>query len=101
MTGAHPRAERVLGFHDGLEEAIQAGGVLAGIELMLLAEGLGGVIDQPPVPVMAAQLHVAVGRQRLHVAGGELQQGDVEGAAAEVVDHDGDLLRGGAPAGDR
>ena len=41
---------------------------------------------QGPVDVVAAQRGVAAGRQHLEHAAGELEDGDVEGAAAQVVD---------------
>ena len=67
-------------------------GILAGIELVCLDESIGRMIDEPLVPIVAAELHVAVGGQGLHLASGEPQQRDVECAAAQVVDQHVELL---------
>ena len=45
-------------------------------------------VGEPRVEVVAAEPRVAVGRQHLEDAAAELQDRDVEGAAAEVVDGD-------------
>ncbi len=59
---------------------------------MLAAERLDQVVDDPLVPVVAAQVVVAGGRLDLDDALAQLQQRDVERAAAEVEDQDGLLL---------
>ena len=51
------------------------------------------VIDDAVVPVLAAQAHVALDGDALEAAPRQPHQGDVEGAAAEVVDQDGLRLR--------
>ncbi len=56
------------------------------IDAVLAPELLGHVVQQPVVPVDAAQLHVAVGRQHLEVRGRVLHHRHVERAAAQVVD---------------
>ena len=65
---------------------LSVAGSWRGIELVRLENGSAAMIDQPLVPIVAAELHVAVGGQRLHIAGGEPQQRDVERAAAQVID---------------
>ncbi len=45
--------------------------------------------DQQPVDIIAAEMRVAVGREHLEHAVFNLQDGDVECAAAEVVDRNG------------
>ena len=57
---------------------------------LLLLELVGDVVDQRLVPVVAAQVGVAVGREDLEDAVGHVEDRDVERAAAEV--EDGDLL---------
>ena len=59
---------------------------------MLAAERLDQVVDDPLVPVVAAEVVVTGGRLDLDDALAQLEQGDVEGAAAEVEDQDGLLL---------
>src|SRR3546814_5432250 len=63
--------------------------VLAQVDAGILAELVGQVVDDPLVEVLAAEEGVAVGRLDLEHAVADLQHRDVEGAAAEVVDHDG------------
>ncbi len=55
-----------------------------------LLELVGQPVDDPLVEVVPAQVRVAVGRLDLEDAVAQLEDRDVEGAAAEVVD--GDLL---------
>ena len=70
-------------------------------------EALGHEIDQPLVPVVAAQADVAVGGQGDELGAADLHHGHVERAAAEVVDQDRSRGRGaalvgrGSPAGSR
>ena len=45
-------------------------------------------VDDQVVDVVAAEVRVAVGRDDLHDVVADLEDGDVEGAAAEVVDRD-------------
>ena len=60
----------------------------------LVAELADQPVDDPLVEVLAAEEGVAGGRLDLEHAVAELEDRDVEGAAAEVVD--GDLARRGA-----
>ena len=65
----------------------------------MLAEELGGrQVDQPLVPVVSAQPHVAVGGQGEELAAADLHDGDVEGAPAQVVDQDAERAVGAAAA---
>ena len=71
-------------------EALERHRVLAEVDSVVLLE----IVDEPPddgvVPVVAAEVGVAVGRLHLEHAVADLEDGDVERAAAEV-EH-GDLL---------
>ena len=82
------RGERYLG---GLRRADQAGegaAVGARVDPMHLLKAPGQHIDQPLVEVVAAQSGVAVARPHLHDPAVQLDDGDIEGAAAQVVDRD-------------
>ena len=78
-----------LGLLGGFLEPLQGELVAPQIDLVLLLELAGQILDQAHVEVLAAEEGVAVGRLHLEHAVADLQNGDVEGATAEVVDGDG------------
>ena len=55
---------------------------------MALLELVDHVVHEALIEVVAAQTVVAVGRQHFKDAVGNFKDGDIEGTAAEVVDHD-------------
>src|SRR6476469_563361 len=63
--------------------------VLAQVDALLLLELIGEVVDQLHVEVFAAEERVAVRRLHLEHAVADLEDRNIEGAAAEVVDGDG------------
>ncbi len=69
-------------------QALQGHAVLGQVDALVLLELLGDPVDQPLVDVVAAQVGVAVGRLHLDDVFADLQDRDVEGAAAEVIDGD-------------
>ena len=75
-----------------LLEALHGHLVLAEVDAVLAAERLDQVVDDPLVPVVAAEVVVTAGRLDLDHALGQLEQRDVERAAAEVEDEDRLLL---------
>ncbi len=81
-----------LGLLGRLPEPLHGHLVLAQIDAVLAAERLDQVVHDPLVPVVAAEVVVATRGFDLDHALGELEQGHVEGAAAEVEDEDGLLL---------
>jgi hypothetical protein len=93
VSGAERQLDlRLLGgVLEALEDQLVAADVDAGVLLELGDEPL----DDAVVEVVAAEVGVAVGRDDLDDVLGDLEDRDVEGAAAEVVDRD-DLLLGGA-----
>ncbi len=88
------RRELALGALRGLLEPLQRHAVAAQVDPGLAAELLDQPVDDALVEVLAAEIGVAGSGPHLEDALGELEDRDVEGAAAEVVD--GDLAVGGA-----
>ena len=83
-----------LGLFGGVLEALQGHFVALGgeVEAVLFLEFGDEPIDDALVEVVAAQVGVAVGGLDLDDAFADFEDGDVEGAAAEVVDGDGLIL---------
>ena len=77
-----------LGLLGRLLEALEGHPVLAEIDAVLLPELLGDPLHDLLVEVVAAQMCVAVRGLDLEDALADLEDRDVEGAAAEVVDRD-------------
>ena len=76
---------RLLG---GFLQALRSHLVLTQIDAVLLLEGIGHPVDDALVEVIAAQMGIAVGCQNLGNAVAHLNDGHIEGAAAQVVHHD-------------
>ncbi len=82
--------ELALGLLGGVLQALQRHAVLPQIDAVLLLEALHQPVDDPRVDVLAAEEGVAGGGDDLEdAAGADLEDRDVERAAAEVVDGDG------------
>ena len=77
---------RLLG---GFLQPLQRELVVAQVDALLLLELVGEIVDQPHVEVFAAEERVAVRRLHLEHAVADLENRDVERAAAEVIDRDG------------
>ena len=88
--GRRGRAELDLRLLGGLLEPLEGLGVLRQVDALVLLELGQEPLDDALVEVVAAEVRVAVGRLDLEDALAELEDRDVERAAAEVVD--GDLL---------
>ena len=91
-AGRGGRGQLDLGLLGRLAEALHGHLVLAEVDAVLAAERLDQVVDDPLVPVVATEVVVTAGRLDLDHALGQLEQRDVERAAAEVEDEDGLLL---------
>ena len=82
--------EVLFGLLGGLLEPLEGHLVLQEVDALFLLELAGDVVDQGLVPVVAAEVGVAVGREDFEDAVGDVEHRDVERPAAEV--EDGDLL---------
>src|SRR4030095_6223873 len=71
-----------------LAQALQRHAVLAQVDALALLELAGDPVDDPLVEVVAAKVSVAVGRLHLDDPFADLEDRDVERAAAEVVTRD-------------
>ena len=72
----------------GLADALHRGGVAREVDLVLLFELLHEIVDDALVKIVAAEVVVARRGEDLDDAGGDVENGDVERAAAKVIDHD-------------
>ena len=84
------RRQLDLGLLGGLLEALEGLLVLGEVDALVLLELGQQPVDDALVEVVAAEVRVAVGRLDLEDAVAQLEDRDVERAAAQVVD--GDLL---------
>ena len=94
-------AELLLGLLAGFLEPLQGHRVLAQVDAVLLLELVGHVVDQTLIEIVAAEVGVAVGADDAEHALGHFEDRDVEGAAAEVEDHDLFVLLFVQPIGQR
>ena len=84
--------ERDLGVDDGFADGLHGFGVAAKVEIEVAANVVEGDRDQQVVDVVAAEMRVAVGGDDFEDSVVQLEDGDVEGAAAEIVDGDDAVL---------
>ena len=77
-----------LGLLGRVLEALQCQPILAQVDAILLFELVGQIIDDAFVEILAAEKGIAVGRLDLEHAIADLENGNVERAAAEIVDDD-------------
>jgi hypothetical protein len=80
--------ESALGVLGGELQLLEGERVLADVHTVLRDELVGEQIDHAVVEVVPAQIRIATGREDLEDVLADLEDRDVEGAAAEVVDRD-------------
>src|SRR5690606_20865568 len=87
---AHGGGGRDLGRIGRFYETLARHAIIAEVDALLLLEFRGDVVQEGLVDVVATEVRVAVGGLHFEDAIAELEERDVEGAAAKVID--GDLL---------
>ena len=86
------RGELHFGLFGGFLEALQGHLVARKVDAVLALELADDPVDDALVDVVAAQVGVAVGGFHFDHAVADFEDGDIEGAAAEIVDGDGFVL---------
>ena len=98
-AGSVERAD--LGVDGGLAQGLHGAGMPAQIDPVLGVNLVERDGQQQVVDVVAAQVRVAVGGLHFEDAVAQLEDGDVEGAAAQIVDGDGARFGAVQPVGQR
>src|SRR5882762_4397577 len=86
--GLHRRGKLDLGLLSRLLESLKGEAVIPQIYPLLLFELVGQIVDDALVEILAAKEGVAICRLHFEDAFGDLEDRDIKGAAAEVVDRD-------------
>src|SRR5205085_7220099 len=84
----HGRGQLNLSSLCGFLQALQGHAILAQVDTLLLAELIGQPINNALVEVITTQVGIAISRLDLKDAFTQLQNGDVEGSTAKVIDGD-------------
>ena len=86
-VGGSGAGKLFLGFLGLLADALHGDHVAGQVDAVLAGKLFQQPVGHPVVKVVAAQVVVAAGGQHLHHAVADLDQRNVKGAAAQVVDH--------------
>src|SRR5579859_3950787 len=78
--------ERNLGFDYSFPQRLNGLSVAAKIEVQITSDVVQGYGEQQVVDVVAAKMGIAVGGQHLEDAFMQLENGNIKGAAAEIID---------------
>ena len=84
-VGGHHAGQVDLGLLGSLLQTLVRHLVLAQVDAVFLLEGVGHIVDDALVEVVAAQAGIAVGGQHFKHAVADLQEADIERAAAQVI----------------
>ena len=98
-VGVFGRGQLVFGFFRCLAQPLQRHLVFAQVDVVGALKVIGQVVDDGAVEIFTTQVGVAVGGLDLKNAFGEFEDGNIEGAAPQIVDRN-DLhseYRGHAP----
>jgi len=82
------RAELDLGFFRRLAQTLERLAVLAKVDALIFAEFFRCPVDDLIIPVIAAEMGVAIGGFYFHHPATNLKQGNVKSSAAKVEDQD-------------
>ena len=89
IDGGFPGGGKLnFGFFCRFPDALHGSGIPAQIQPVFLPELLDQIIGYTLIEIVTAQMVVAGGGQHLDDAGGDLQNGNVKGAAAQIINHD-------------
>ena len=91
--GLSGRRQFDLGLFGGLLQPLQCELVATQIDALLFLEFVGQIANQTHVEILTAEEGVAVGRLHLEHAVADFEHGNIESAAAKVIDRDRALLR--------
>ena len=80
--------ERDLGFDNGLAQGLHRFATAPDVKLQIIGNVIHGNGQQAIIDVIAAQVSIAIGGHDLKDAFMELEDGDIEGAATQIVDGD-------------
>ena len=86
--GLQGSTQFTLGLFGGFFEALQGHGVFPQVNAFGFFEFIGQVVDEDFVKVVAAQMGIAIGAEDFKDIIADIQDGDIEGAAAEIEDGD-------------
>jgi len=87
--GFHHAAKFNLRFFGRFAQALESLAVASQVNALFALKLIRRPVDNHLIPVVAAQVGIAVGRFHFHHAAAHFQQADVKGAAAQVKDQDG------------
>ena len=86
--GAGHAGQLDLGLFRSLLQTLHGGLVAGQVDALGLLEFCNQIIHDALIKIVAAQMGVAGGGQNLYHAVADVQNGHIEGAAAQVIDHD-------------